>query len=125
MPSVVTGRFPLSRSALARRVALADAEREYDVAMARAAAQAAIRIRAAEVSWRTARDRARSVAAARRETWKGYRAAVTPDLRMALLRNEFALTSWSRPWSVPADLESARWHVRVLRSELSRRGELL
>jgi hypothetical protein len=121
---LVAGRFPLSRAAEARRVALADARADYERAMVRVAAESAVRIRGAEARWRAARGNARAVAAARRETWKGYRAAATPDLAAALRRQEFYLTEWFRPHSVPEDLAVATWHVRVIRSEMTRRGVL-
>jgi hypothetical protein len=115
-------KIGLVQAAEARRVALVDARDAYDRAVTRAAADAAVAIRHAEFAWATAHDNAVAAAKMRRDLWRVHQAMETPELVTVLHRHEFKLGKYSTRGYMERKLSV--WYVRMIRSELTRRGEI-
>lgn len=68
------------------------------------------------------RAMALSHASARRELWRQHRAMSTKDLRAELAMHRFHLSDYCRPFRSEHLRGVSRWYVRMIETELRRRG---
>lgn len=112
----------LADAARDHRVALANAERAYEVALQRAAATAAVAQRAADGRWRAACAQARGDAVARRSLRATYRGMRDDQLTAMLRRLEYMLSPVYAQHLDRAAEPRIRMYAGMARNELERRN---
>lgn len=124
IPARTSGRRTLADHALDHRVALADAERKFELAIARAARDAAVAKRAADMRWYMACKCARDAAVERRELRRRYRNMPTPLLLEDHRRFSYMLQPEYAQHMEHDMLPRVRMLVGLTTAALQERGEL-
>lgn len=121
MEAVISGS--LVKAAEARAKQLEQAKAEFEKAVERAAARAEMRRKATERQYDAARLLARRVAGIRAGLWRQHHVLPTQELLVRLSTHEFRLSpAYAAQRLNPVSAKAERWYVRMIRSELARRG---
>ena len=124
MDAIIIGRT-LADAAITRDRALEQAKAEFERAVQRAAATAASRERLVARQYEAACAQARRVAGIRSGLWRQHHGLDSAELRLRLAVHEFRLSpAYEQQHLSGPQARAELWYVRMIRSELARRGFL-